>query len=221
MRLHAILLALCLCAAVLAHKLTPHQLLADTSPVVLANMIAANVGSWKIESDLQKQIVTSPELDAKIASVYSQVLTRRYKSQDGYEIMLSIAYTKDQRDNSGQQSHKPEVCYPAQGFEILSKDSSFVGDTKLPVIRLFTVNHERYEPVTYFTTIGNQVANSNIQAKMAQIKYSIDGYVPDGVIFRVSSIDQDYKRAYKKQDEFIKAIINATDNSSRLFPSIN
>ena len=64
-----------------------------------------------------------------------------------------------------QQAHLPEVCYPAQGFKIIDK----VDDGELTtaygpisVRRLKTNMRSRYEPVTYWLTMGDQVGQDPV-----------------------------------------------------------
>ena len=56
--------------------------------------------------------------EAIINKIYNQTLTRTYINPRGDRIMLSIAYGRDQSD--ALQMHKPELCYPAQGFRLLN-----------------------------------------------------------------------------------------------------
>lgn len=213
------ILLICIASFCAAYKLTPRQLLADKSPINLETMIPEQVSGWHVVKKLDDQIISSPELDAKVSAIYSQLLNRTYVSSDGYQIMLSVAYTKNQSDNSGQQSHKPEICYPAQGFEILHRQQTVLRKNLLPVIQLETQNQQRHELVSYFTTIGNLVVSSNMETKIAQMKYSIDGVIPDGLIFRVSSVDRDSVRAYKKQEEFIDGLFaSASEEATRILP---
>ena len=62
--------------------------------------------------------VVNPQTQALLDKLYSQILARAYVDSAGYRVMLSLAYGDDQR--GAQQAHKPEVCYPAQGFEVHS-----------------------------------------------------------------------------------------------------
>ena len=50
---------------------------------------------------------------------------------------------------------------------------------------------ERVEPVTYWLTVGSQVIQSNLDKRIALIRLGLTGQIPDGLLFRVSSIDGD------------------------------
>ena len=106
-----------LAAAGLALALTPRLKLADQGPTIsLEAMIPKQFGEWKLEGTIASLIV-SPDVQALLDKIYNQTLSRTYINPKGERIMLSIAYGGDQSDTMAV--HKPEVCYPAQGFQIL------------------------------------------------------------------------------------------------------
>jgi len=147
--------------------------------------------------------------------LYSQVLTRTYLNAEGYRIMLSIAYGSDQR--GALQAHKPEVCYPAQGFTLHRSDSSQLV-TPFGVIsaqRLFTSRGPREEPVTYWFTVGDKAVQGKLQKRLVDLRYGLTGQIPDGMIFRVSSIDADQARANQFQDQFIVQLLQAVSPAER------
>jgi EpsI family protein len=121
--------------------------------------------------------------------------------------MLSVAYGTDQRD--ANSVHYPEVCYPAQGFEIRSNSKAAIktSEGSIAVRRLETsLHHQRYEPVTYWTTVGNRVITGPIDKKIEELTFGLRGTIPDGLIFRISSIDIDTKHAFLIQDEFVNSL---------------
>ena len=80
--------------------------------------VPESFGDWIALTGQPAQVV-NPQTKALLDSLYSQILTRTYVHKDGYRIMLSMAYGDDQR--GGLQAHRPEVCYPAQGFKVGSR----------------------------------------------------------------------------------------------------
>ncbi len=122
----------------------------------LETAVPKQFGEWVELPDRGGQVV-NPQTRELLDKIYSQILTRTYVSKSGYQIMLSLAYGDDQR--GGLQAHRPEVCYPAQGFKL-----GKVEDGALPtqygtieVRRLTTSLGARNEPVTYWLTVGDQV----------------------------------------------------------------
>lgn len=216
MRLQAILALLCALTAAAAYHFTPHLMLADLQPIKLETMIPEQFGEWRMVP-VSGEIISSPEQEAVIKSIYSQVLTRTYIDNAGNHIMLSIAYTRDQSDNSGTQSHKPEICYPAQGFSIKSNrlESIKTDYGILRVRQLLTQNVGRTEPLIYWTMIGEKVATSSVDVKLSQLSYGFNNIIPDGLIFRVSSITNDVASGYVNQQHFINSLLNHLPEHTR------
>jgi len=65
----------------------------------------------------------------------------------------------------------------------------------------------RHEPLMYWVTIGEKVVQGNVQKKIAEIEYGMKGQIPDGIIFRVSSIDRDTDRAVVELDKFSRELL--------------
>lgn len=216
MKLQAILAALFLLAASAAQYLIPQQKLADIDPLSLEKSIPSAFADWSLVND-GEGAVTSPDQDAYIKSIYSQVLNRSYVNKTGDRIMLSIAYTDDQSDNAGKQSHLPEICYPSQGFELLTAKKNILntrfGD--IPVKQLLTRKEDRVEPLTYWTMVGYHTVSGMLDKKLAQTSLAIKDIKADGLIFRVSSINADPEKAYKQQEEFIYQLLDKLDSNSR------
>jgi len=63
--------------------------------------------------------------------------------------------------------------------------------------------------------VGDAVAVNGLKWKLQQLKYGLTGKIPDGLLFRVSSIDADDARAYQVQDEFTRDLIKAMSPSGR------
>lgn len=210
-----IVLGLAATTGVLAEVRKPSIKLADREPEFkLKDIIPAQFGNWRIDP-ATAVVLPSPDVQAKLDAIYNQVLSRTYIDDQGQRIMLSIAYGGDQSD--GTSIHLPEVCYPAQGFEVRSKQNGFitVEGRQLPVRRLMTDLGARHEPVTYWITIGDQVAPSRTQQKLIQIGYGLRGLIPDGMLVRISSIDPEPERAWRKHEAFAAAMGAALPSASR------
>jgi EpsI family protein len=146
--------------------------------------------------------ILNPATEKLLGEIYAQILSRAYVDKSGYRIMLSVAYGSDQR--GGLQAHKPEVCYPAQGFKVSTLEDGVLptsfGD--IAVRRLTTSMGPRYEPVTYWLTVGDRVVRTRLEKRVAEVAMAITGRIPDGVLFRVSSIDRDSAQAFAMQQKF-------------------
>jgi EpsI family protein len=204
-----ILLILMLAASGLALALRPTQKIADQGPVIdLETMIPHTFGDWSEEQQNSVQMV-DPQQQEMIEKIYTQTLTRTYLNNRGYRIMLAIAYGDDQRDS--MQMHYPEVCYPAQGFSLHSKQTGTLATANglIPVTRILTNLGPRNEPVTYWTTVGDQVFQGSIQKKLTEMRYGLNGKIPDGMLVRISSIDPEATHAYEMQTLFTDQMLAA------------
>ncbi len=204
-------------AAATAWKLTPTTRMAALhGEVQLEQVIPKQFGNWRLDETAVGGVV-NPQQEAMLRQIYSQTLSRTYMNALGQRIMLSIAYGQDQRD--AMQLHYPEVCYPAQGFQLKGKT---VGTLTLPygsipVRRLETVlGNQRYEPITYWTVIGDRATLGGVDKKMIEMRYGLSGIIVDGLLFRVSSIDRDTPHAHSLQDEFVGELLASLSPADRL-----
>ena len=180
----------------------------------LETIVPREFGEW---TELPNRVaeVVNPQTKELLDKLYSQLLSRSYVNKDGYRIMLSLAYGDDQR--GGLQAHRPEVCYPAQGFKLSKMEDGRLGTAfgDIEVRRLNTAMGERVEPVTYWLTVGNQVVQTGLDKRIAQIRLGLTGQIPDGLLFRVSSIDADSPRAFAAQQKFVADLMAAVPAASR------
>lgn len=200
----------------LAYAFKPSIKVADANPLApLETAIPKQFGSWRVDTDLPV-ILPSPEVQEKLDKIYNQVLSRTYVDGQGNHIMLSIAYGGDQSD--GTTAHKPEICYPAQGLEIVYNrvGTMNIQNQDIPVRRLRARMGSRHEPITYWIVVGDQTVTSGSGMKMVQLRYGVRGLIPDGMLIRVSSLERDPETAFKRHEEFIRALAASVDPSLRL-----
>lgn len=206
---------LMLAGAALTHFGKPTAHLADRiGKPDLQTLFPKNFGSWQVDFSIPV-VLPSPEVQAQLNAVYNQVLSRTYVNAAGQRIMLSVAYGGDQSD--GTSAHRPEVCYPAQGFEITANQKAAVAATGggLPVRRLMARQGGRKEPITYWVVVGNEVVTSGVGQKLAQMRYGLRGVIADGMLVRVSSIDPDMARGHEIQTRFIADLSAALPAGAR------
>jgi EpsI family protein len=203
-RIAIILATLMCCASVGAVLITPST--AKAIPPKLEQNVPTSFGDWKELPD-KVALVSDPATDAMLKELYGEILARTYVNKDGYRIMLSLAWGANQ--NGNLQAHRPEVCYPAQGFKLLmKKDGEFsTGFGTIDVVRLETAFGARHEPVTYWLTNGNRVVKDAWDKRVVQLLMWLNGTIPDGILFRVSSIDTNPANAFAKQQEFAAELL--------------
>ena len=209
-------IAALMCAASIGAVVArPGTKAADLGPAIsLESMIPKQFGEWR-EEPLRIVQMVNPQTQELLDKLYSQTLARTYINPSGYRIMLSLAYGSDQR--GALQAHKPEVCYPAQGFTLHRSEASQLATPfgEIPAQRLFTSLGARQEPVTYWFTVGDKAVQGKLQRRLAELSYGLTGRIPDGMLFRVSSIDPDQARANRMQDQFINQLLQAVSSAER------
>ena len=189
--------------------------MADSRPKFeLEAVFPKQFADWTVDERMPVQLV-SPVTQALLSKIYNQTLSRTYVNSKQQRIMLSIAYGGDQSE--GTRAHRPEVCYPAQGFEILSSEFGSVKtpDHAVRVRRLVAKLGPRIEPITYWVVVGDHIALSGTEQKLQQMRYSIGGVIPDGMLVRVSNIDPDKAEAFALQDAFVLDLTTALRQDAR------
>ena len=202
-------LILMLAAFAGAQAWRPTQHLADMLPKVdLETMFPKAFGNWAIDARMPLQLI-SPDTQAALNRIYNQTLSRVYVNHDGERIMLSVAYGGDQSDATS--AHRPEGCYPGQGFEISASSTVQLTTAFQPlrVRRLVARLGGRVEPITYWIVVGEKVAVTGTEQKLEQLSYSVAGMIPDGMLVRVSSIDANSKHAYEVQRQFVDELVSS------------
>lgn len=215
LNLSIVLAALMCSASVAGFVLKPSAKVTQAGPrFVLEQSIPRQFAGWR-ELPERATSVIDPGTKQLLDKLYSQMLSRTYVNSAGYTVMLSLAYGDDQR--GGLAAHKPEVCYPAQGFTLLGLEEVQLVTPfgEIAAKRLSTSMGVRKEPVTYWFAVGDTSISNKVEQRLVEMKLSLTGQVPDGLLFRVSSIDADTARAYAMQDQFIADLLKAVNDKDR------
>lgn len=179
----------------------------STNPLpkgALEKSIPATIGSWSTKR--ASSFVLPPE-DADPLRIYDQVLTRAYQHPSGVVLMLLIAY------GSGQtglfQVHRPEACYPANGFTLGPKRTVSVdvrGGERI-ASGFFTASaYSRIEQLLYWTRIGTSFPTTWLEENLAVVHSNFSGSIPDGVIVRMSIISPDQDRSLALLKSFAREL---------------
>lgn len=213
---HFLLLFLMVSASGMAIALRPTTLIMDDAPKIdLESMIPRSFGDWRLDETIVP-IQPTPDLQRVIDMTYNQTLSRTYVDNRGRRIMLSIAYGGAQHE--GMNTHRPEICYPAQGFQLRSSslEQIEIHGRPLPLHRIVATQGIRTEPISYWLVVGNELTEFGIKHKLTTLKYGLTGRVPDGMLIRVSTIDRDEKKAFELQDSFIRTMLAAVSEPDRV-----
>jgi EpsI family protein len=188
-------------------------------PPAVANFLEAMVpttfGEWRKVDEVAQ--VIDPATKVLLERIYPETLSRTYVNGAGYRVMLSIARSANQLGI--QQAHRPEVCYPAQGFKRLGEMEVGVQLTTtygpIAVRRLTASIGSRIEPVTYWLTMGDEVVDSQWDKRIIQIRALLTGENPGGLLFRISSIDGDSKGAFAMHQAFVADMMKSVPARAR------
>ncbi len=215
---HLIVAVMLLAAAGIAVAMKPTERMAQQRPPLeLETAIPKRFGDWQIDTTFAP-ITVSPDVQAELDKIYSQTVTRTYVNGNGDRVMLAIAYGGDQ--GRATQVHKPEVCYPMQGFQISDMVTGML-DTlagRIPIMRMVATQGQRVEPITYWIAVGDTVVRGALEQNMARLKYGLTGTVPDGILVRVSTISRNADASYALQQSFVDQMLRAmpADQAGRL-----
>ena len=208
---------LMMAGAALALAMKPGKtLIAQGVSVNLETVVPLRFGEWQLDKSIVP-IALPTELQATQDAVYDQTLVRTYVNQQGERIMLTVAYGGNQ--SRQLQVHRPEVCYAALGFQILSQQKvnlpASPGETAIPAMQLVAAQGSRNEPVTYWIRLGDRVVRGNLELGLARLSFGLRGFIPDGILFRASSITNDNLMGFQLQQKFISDLLTAVTGKKR------
>lgn len=199
-----------LVTATAAHLFIANRsLMASQHQMNLTSLVPEQFGSWRLLPE-GNSLAVLPETQASLNSLYDQQLVRTYQNAQGQQIMLTIAYGQDQ-SNDLSQVHRPEICYVGQGFSLLEAETVTlqIAGQSIAAKRLVAQQGQRHEPLTYWMLVGDKTVSAGWRRKLLQLSYAAQGIIPDGLLFRISSIDQDNSRAFALQQAFVDELITA------------
>jgi EpsI family protein len=175
-------------------------------PIDLEKTVPDKFGGW--HEVKEAGLLVNPQVPALIGKIYDEVLTRTYVNRDGDRIMLSMAWGDDQRGE--RQAHRPEICYPAQGLKVDTLNDGTLATSFGDIgVRRFATTGTRQEPVTYWLAMAGHVVRNDFDKRMVQLSLFRNGQIPDGLLFRVSSVDRDAAHAFEVQQQFVADMMGA------------
>lgn len=175
-------LALAVTAA--SELLQPRRMFERLSQYQLDAAIPKRVGAYRFASSSGLVLPPRDELSQKL---YDQVLTRVYRADGLLPIMALFAYGSVQ--NLSLELHRPEECYPQQGFTITEPQllSMELSEATIPASALTARRANGYvEQVLFWSRIGTQFPESRMAQSIVVAKDNFAGRVPDGLLVRLS-----------------------------------
>lgn len=187
---------------------------AQQGKINLEAMIPLEFGTWRLDHSIAPPMV-NPDAEGLLNKIYNQTLSRIYVNNEGERVMLSIAYGQDQVTDL--HVHRPEICYASSGFKVSKMTKTFVETSigRIPVMQLVAKKVGRSEPITYWIRVGDSLTRGWIEQKLTAIGYGLAGKIPDGLLFRISTISNDELNAYLIQQNFLSALLQTVQNKDR------
>jgi len=204
--------ALCVGGAALAQQLKPHRFVSLLQSAKLDDLVPRRFGSWTSEDVGDPLALNGPgTLSSKL---YNQLVTRAYSDRGERQILMLLAHGENQSDEL--QLHRPEVCYPAFGYELLQNQPTQLalgGPVRLPARELLAKSPVDQERVVYWTRLGEHFPTSSGEQRRARFDNTMAGIVPDGVLCRFSIADT--PKASDGLKQFLQELLGATGAQGR------
>lgn len=175
-------------AAALAMVVTPRFKAMAAAPSLEATVPSA-FGNWKSVPQADTQVSVSQGVDEAYELPYDQTVMRTYVNGSGDMVMLALAWGERQRQDI--KVHRPEVCYPAQGYAVLSTQPGVPlrvsGRVEpVPTVSLLAGSAGRLEAVRYWIRIGQWYGGDGLKARWYLLQEGLQGRIPDGILVRAS-----------------------------------
>jgi EpsI family protein len=183
-----LLMSIMLGAAVSAHYLRPELGRYAQFPH-FDEKLPAQIGEWTKVDTLFNGSYVSAAISTDLAQPYNELVERTYKGNGREYIMLVLAWGQEQKQEV--KVHNPELCYKANGFQILQRQTSPLriktqsGET-IMAKHMLTQDMQGYEAVTYWVRVGDSYSESSMQTRISIIEHGLRGEIPDGILVRAS-----------------------------------
>ena len=153
------------------------------APPNLDAMMPDHFAGWRRIALSQAVLPPETELQPGEAVAY-----RAYQDDLGRTVTLVAAFGPPLGDSV--RLHRPEKCYTAQGFEILSRTQSdlMVEGRDIPLINLDTQSPARREAVTYWLRDGAAFTTKASDSGFQRLRKGVSRPL-DGALVRVSTIN--------------------------------
>lgn len=205
----------CLTAVGAAYALKPRKRLILLAEGKMASLLPLTLDDWSAEN--ADGLVQPKSEDSLAAALYSEMVGRIYhEASTGKAVMMLVAYGDTQSDLL--QLHRPETCYPALGFNLVSTKATELplpGGLALPVRRVVATTRDRQENIVYWTRMGEYLPRSGGEQREVRLRTAIAGYIPDGALIRFSVIGNDESDAFALMNRFILKLLEAIPTTKR------
>ena len=120
-----------------------------------------------------------------------QTVSRRYTTASGPAIMLVATYHGSRSPEL--RVHRPETCYAVAGFSVGSVHAARIpmgAEHALPAVAFLAQRGDRRERVLYWTRVGAEFPQTLESQRLAFVRQALEGYRADGLLMRLSVIEE-------------------------------
>ena len=178
----------CVVAAGTAAALRPHHEVTLLKGAKMADIIPAAFGEWT-SLDVGDPYAQNGGEKTLAQKLYNEQVTRDYRNaRTGVSVLTLLAY--GQRQSDDLQLHRPEVCYPAFGYQIVRNQplSLALGNgVTVPARELAAEADDRRESIIYWSRMGELLPQDGGQQRTDRLRIAMQGIIPDGLLCRFSS----------------------------------
>lgn len=227
-RIHARtwVLASILCGAAVAARLAQPTLHEQANEPQLETSIPNKIGDWTALASPLTQVSITQGNEPDINQPYDQSVLRTYADNQGHQIGVAVAWGKHQRQEV--KIHRPELCYPAQGYAVKNiQDHTFgvTSSTSQQAIigkRMIALDRNgSMEVVSYWIRIGSIYSDSAFKTRMHILQEGLAGRVTDGLLMRVSqkvpasTEPSQLESVFQRQEQFAADLVRSVTPATR------
>jgi EpsI family protein len=210
--------------AFLAWLLAPPLRLEHYNPQ-LEELIPKHFGDWTAMPQQAGFVDPSQEGEATTDAekLYDEVLMRSYRNSHGDIIQLALAYGRNQRQE--YKIHRPELCYTAQGYQVLSSvpASLAVRDAQGRLIQggqMDVTSEGQLQRVSYWIRTGALFSVNPWEIRKEIFKSGLSGRVVDGILVRasrtVSATPGGLAAVEVSEEQFLAQLVEAAPAAARV-----
>jgi EpsI family protein len=199
----------CLAAAVAGTALKPRREVPLLKGAKLADVVPASFGGW-VSEDMSDPLAINGEgtLSAKL---YNELVVRQYVNEKA-QIAITALFAYGGRQSDELQLHRPEICYPAFGYDVLRNEPISLpvgGAATVPARRLLAQQDDRQESIIYWSRMGEALPQDGGQQRKARLEIAMQGIIPDGLLSRFSIVGDDPGLDWAAIGAFVAELIAA------------
>jgi EpsI family protein len=207
--------AACVAGSLAAFGLTPRRHVSLMAAGRLGLMTPAAFATWTSRD--VTDLVAPKTANSLADRLYNSTVERIYiDATTGSQVMVLLAHGDTQSNEL--QLHRPEVCYPAFGFEISASQRCLlpiISGAMLPARSLVAEAPGRRENIVYWTRLGEFLPTTENEQRLDRVKTALHGVIADGLLARFSLVSDDTQAALTTLRGFVGDFVKSLDPANR------